>query len=134
MTTLTKPLTTPHWYPCFKTYTDTYRVVDDVLIITAGNDVTNAKYAVNGDQLTVTVTNNTGHQLPPGYPEGRRMWINVQFFDGGDVLIGESGAYDSATGVLTHDAEAKIYETELGPADAVASATRVFGGARFPTP
>ncbi len=31
----------------------------------------------NGIQLEVTVTNETGHKLPTGYPEGRRLWLNV---------------------------------------------------------
>ncbi|MHC4093376.1 MAG: hypothetical protein ACYSVY_24410, partial [Planctomycetota bacterium] len=67
-----------------------------------------------GQSLEVTITNNTGHKLPTGYPEGRRVWINVKFFDAGLTLISESAAYDPATGVLGHDAEAKIYEIEPG--------------------
>ncbi|MHC4912618.1 MAG: multiheme c-type cytochrome, partial [Planctomycetota bacterium] len=65
-------------------------------------------------QLKVTVTNNTGHKLPTGYPEGRRIWINVQFYDEVNALISESAAYDPCTGYLSHDAEAKIYEIEPG--------------------
>jgi hypothetical protein len=60
------------------------------------------------------VTNQTGHKLPTGYPEGRRMWINVKFYDAGMTLVSESGAYDPATGILTHDPEAKIYEVKPG--------------------
>lgn len=67
-----------------------------------------------GSKLKVTVTNNTGHKLPTGYPEGRRIWINVKFRDQSQNLISESGAYSPATGVLSHDAEAKIYEVEPG--------------------
>ena len=67
-----------------------------------------------GTQLKVTVTNNTGHKLPTGYPEGRRMWINVKFYDNQQNLISEAGAYDAATGELSHDADAKIYEVEPG--------------------
>jgi hypothetical protein len=55
--------------------------------------------AQNGNQLEVTVTNLTGHKLLSGYPEGRRMWINVKWYDGGDVLIHEDGAY----GELSHE-------------------------------
>ncbi len=62
--------------------------------------------------LRVRVTNQTGHKLPTGYPEGRRVWLNVKFYDQSMALVGESGAYDASTGVLTHDAEAKIYEIE----------------------
>jgi hypothetical protein len=72
------------------------------------------KYLIIDGQLKVTVTNNTGHKLPTGYPEGRRMWINVRFFDSNDALISESGAYDPNTGVLSHDAEVKIYEVKPG--------------------
>jgi hypothetical protein len=64
--------------------------------------------------LKVTVTNNTGHKLPTGYPEGRRMWINVKFYDVAMSLISESGAYDVNTGYLSHDPEVKIYEVKPG--------------------
>ncbi|MHC4500076.1 MAG: multiheme c-type cytochrome, partial [Planctomycetota bacterium] len=67
-----------------------------------------------GSMLKVTITNNTGHKLPTGYPEGRRMWINVKFYDSSTSLISESGAYDVNTGVLSHDPEVKIYEVKPG--------------------
>jgi hypothetical protein len=67
-----------------------------------------------GANLKVTITNNTGHKLPTGYPEGRRMWINVKFYDASMALISESGAYDTGSGVLSHDPEAKIYEIKPG--------------------
>lgn len=67
-----------------------------------------------GSRLKVTVTNNTGHKLPTGYPEGRRIWINVKFRDQAMNLIAESGTYDLNTGILSHDAEAKIYHVEPG--------------------
>lgn len=68
----------------------------------------------DGAMLKVTVTNNTGHKLPTGYPEGRRMWINVKFYDNSMSLISESGAYDANTGVLSHDPQLKLYEVEPG--------------------
>ena len=70
--------------------------------------------SVSDDDLVVKVTNQTGHKLPTGYPEGRRIWINVKFFDSGGAVISESGAYDPNTGVLSHDAEVKIYEVHPG--------------------
>lgn len=82
-----------------------------------------------GDQLRVRIVNNAGHKLTTGYPEGRRMWINVQFYDlqiKDNTLIGEHGHYDLATAELTHDT--KIYEAELGVDAAVAEATGVNGG------
>lgn len=67
-----------------------------------------------GNQLKVTVTNECGHKLPTGYPEGRRIWVNVRFLDATNGLVGESGAYDPDSGVLSRDAEAKIYEVHPG--------------------
>jgi len=64
--------------------------------------------------VTVRLTNETGHKLPSGYPEGRRMWINVKAYDGGDNLVYESGAYDGATGILGHDEDVKIYKIKPG--------------------
>jgi hypothetical protein len=41
----------------------------------------------------LTVVNLTGHKLISGYPEGRRMWLNVKWYDASDALIAEDGAY-----------------------------------------
>lgn len=71
---------------------------------------------------TVTLTNETGHKLPSGYPEGRRMWINVRAYDSLSNLIYESGAYDTATGILDHDPDVKIYEIKPGLTDGIAEA------------
>ncbi|MCP3981531.1 MAG: hypothetical protein GY716_19710 [bacterium] len=49
--------------------------------------------SVLGNTLTVRTTNLTGHKLISGYPEGRRMWLNVRWLDAGDALIEEDGAY-----------------------------------------
>lgn len=63
---------------------------------------------------TVRVTNLTGHKLPTGYPEGRRMWIEVAVVDeDGDVAPDGSGFLD-ATGHLIHDDDVRTYESELG--------------------
>ena len=59
----------------------------------------------------VKITNTAGHKLPTGYSEGRRMWINVEARDGQGTLIWESAPYNSATGVLTEDGQAKVYDT-----------------------
>lgn len=70
--------------------------------------------SVQSGKLKVRVTNQTGHKLPTGYPEGRRMWVNVKFLDAAGAPVAESAAYNPDTGVLTHDAEAKIYEVHPG--------------------
>jgi hypothetical protein len=68
----------------------------------------------SGFDATVTVTNETGHKLPSGYPEGRRIWLNLRAYNSSDSLVYESGAYDTATAVLVHDADVKIYEIKPG--------------------
>ena len=42
------------------------------------------------------------------------MWLNLRVTDGNGAPIFESGAYDAATGVLTEDAQIKIYEILQG--------------------
>jgi hypothetical protein len=69
---------------------------------------------VASGQLKVTVTNECGHKLPTGYPEGRRAWLNLKFYDDAMNLVGESGAYNTNTGVLTHDEQVKIYQVHPG--------------------
>jgi PKD repeat protein len=64
---------------------------------------------------TVRVTNETGHKLPTGYPEGRRMWLNLKAYDASNSLIYESGVYTTASGVLDYqNPTTKVYETKLG--------------------
>jgi len=69
----------------------------------------------------VRVTNETGHKLPTGYPEGRRMWLNLRAYDENGALVYESGAYNPATATLTEDVAAKIYETKQGITPQLAS-------------
>ena len=71
--------------------------------------------------IKVKVTNLTGHKLPTGYPEGRRMWINLQVRDNANVIVYESGAYDANTAILNEDADIKIYEALQGIWDSVNS-------------
>ena len=84
----------------------------------------------SGSTLTVRVTNQTGHKLPTGYPEGRRMWINVRFLDAAGVLVAERGAYDSVTAELS-TGDTKVYEGKLGVDAAVAAATGIPEGEGF---
>ncbi|MEN8178746.1 MAG: PKD domain-containing protein [Pseudomonadota bacterium] len=50
-----------------------------------------ASLSVTGN--TIKVINTTTHKLISGYPEGRRMWLNIQWYDASGVLIAEDGAY-----------------------------------------
>ena len=76
-----------------------------------------ATLAVNGD--TLKVTNLTGHKLISGYPEGRRMWLNIKWYDSSNALLREDGKYDvvaSVNGtpvkslVNLNDPNSKVYE------------------------
>jgi hypothetical protein len=42
---------------------------------------------------TVKVTNLTGHKLITGYPEGRRMWLRIEWRDANDQIIRVDGEY-----------------------------------------
>ncbi len=86
----------------------------------------NVTTTINGYNLDVKIINETGHKLPSGYPEGRRMWINVQCYDNDDNIIYESGAYDSDTGTLDKTGT-KIYEVKLGMSEAVAALANANG-------
>ena len=85
---------------------------------------------VRNGKLVVRVQNNTGHKLPTGYPEGRRMWLNVKYLDGGGAQIQERGAYNSITADLDTSGTT-VFEAELGVDAAVAAATGVPEGIGF---
>lgn len=85
-----------------------------------------------GYRLDVRVVNQTGHKLPTGYPEGRRMWLGLRVFAGADPTpIAEDGAYDAATATLDVAHTTKIYEVRQVIAPDVASATGLPAGAPF---
>jgi len=42
----------------------------------------------------VKIVNLTGHKLITGYPEGRRMWLNIRWYDSVGTLLREDGKYD----------------------------------------
>jgi hypothetical protein len=81
--------------------------------------------------VDVRVTNETAHKLPSGYPEGRRIWLNVRATDAASQTVFESGHYDASTGELTHDAQAKIYEIHPGLSPALAGAIGLPAGPSF---
>lgn len=81
--------------------------------------------------LQVRLVNETGHKLPSGYPEGRRMWLNVKAYNSSNTLIYESGAYDTATAVLTHDQDIKIYEIKPGISGSLSPIVNLPAGPSF---
>ena len=71
--------------------------------------------------LVVKVLNETGHKLPSGYPEGRRMWLNVRFLGTNGVVLKEINHYDETTAEFIHDPlqqryveKGLIFEAKLG--------------------
>ncbi len=110
-------------YPDLETGLTTNSVNDSVArahdMLAKASDM---ELSVEGSQLKVRVTNQTGHKLPTGYPEGRRMWINVQFLDGQNQIVREHGAYDEQTAVLTAN-DTKVYEAKLGLDETMANIT-----------
>jgi len=80
----------------------------------------------------VEVINHTGHKLITGYPEGRRMWLNIKWYDrnGAEIPEAEIGAYGAITvtdpraqdgstlQVETiknpHDPRLRVYEAHMG--------------------
>ena len=53
--------------------------------------------ALEIDGNTLKVINLTGHKLISGYPEGRRMWLNIVWKDAGGATLREDGAYGPIT-------------------------------------
>jgi len=81
-------------------------------------------------QFKVRVTNETGHKLPSGYPEGRRMWVHVVFRDCQGSVLAEHGHYDSDAAVLT-TSDTKVYEAQFGIDAAVSELTGLPEGPGF---
>lgn len=81
--------------------------------------------------VVVKVTNETGHKLPSGYPEGRRIWIQVEAYDEDSQLVYTSGAYDASTGELGHDADLKVYQIKPGVSTRLADALGIEAGPSF---
>jgi hypothetical protein len=76
--------------------------------------------------LRLRAVNLTGHKLISGYPDGRRMWLNVRWFGDGGALLREDGAYGPMTVLVDgaprtvetlldlDDPHTRIYEAHYG--------------------
>lgn len=53
-----------------------------------------------GGKVSFKIQNNSGHKLISGFPEGRRMFINVKFKDASGTTVYEINPYDYAVGTL----------------------------------
>jgi hypothetical protein len=75
---------------------------------------------------TLRVVNLTGHKVITGYPEGRRMWLNIKWYDGVGNVLREDGRYGplsvtidgaprSVNTILDlNDPNTRIYEAHYG--------------------
>lgn len=61
-------------------------------IARAKSNLSNAA-ALSVSGSTLRVVNLTGHKLISGYPEGRRMWLNIKWYDANNQLVREDGKY-----------------------------------------
>ncbi|UCG24835.1 MAG: hypothetical protein JSW55_02215 [Chloroflexota bacterium] len=61
--------------------------------------IKNVAYDGATGALSFQLQNNSGHKLISGFPEGRRMFVNVRAYAGGN-LIYEINPYDAAAGTL----------------------------------
>ncbi|MHC4494823.1 MAG: multiheme c-type cytochrome [Planctomycetota bacterium] len=76
--------------------------------------------SLKSGEAVLRITNLTGHKLPSGYPEGRRMWVNVKFLDSSGKLLKEIGRYGTkqdtvfgksvATPTLLDPEQTRVYE------------------------
>ncbi len=64
-----------------------------------------------GAQVVIRVTNLTGHKLISGYPEGRRMWLNVEWRDGLGDVVRADGAYGQI-GRTVEDLDLVVHQVE----------------------
>jgi hypothetical protein len=80
---------------------------------------------------SIRITNLTGHKLPTGYSEGRRMWLNVIGRDSTGVVVFESGKYLADSGKLVRDGQIKVYETVHGLTDSIAILNSLPAGPSF---
>jgi hypothetical protein len=61
--------------------------------------IKNLYYDAASGALSFQVQNNSAHKLISGFPEGRRMFVNIRALAGGN-LIYEANPYDAAAGTL----------------------------------
>ncbi len=83
-----------------------------------------------GGELVARVVNRTGHKLPTGYGEGRRMWLEVRFLDAAGGLLEERGHYDASSAELDASGT-RVWEVQHGLDDSMAQLTGLPPGPSF---
>ena len=99
----------------------------------------------------VILTNLSAHKAITGYPEGRRMWLNIKWYDGSGTLLREDGKYGPLDGVAVnytasdgtpksftpeslidlHDPNTKIYEAHYAITQEWAATLMAVNGAHY---
>ncbi len=68
-------------------------------------------------EVVARITNRSGHRVPSGYTDGRRVWLEVALVDSSNRATVVSGAYDAAEAHLDEtDPQLKLYEAVPGRA------------------
>jgi hypothetical protein len=62
--------------------------------------IENVTYNSSTGLLSFRIQNQTGHKLISGFPEGRRMFVNVRAYSGGNLMMYEVNPYDTAAATL----------------------------------
>jgi hypothetical protein len=88
-------------------------------------NITDLNYSSINGGLTFRVQNNSGHKLISGFPEGRRMFVNIKVYQGSSLLY-EVNPYDylygtfkgfpgaQALGSTEAHVDQLVYEAKLG--------------------
>jgi hypothetical protein len=63
-------------------------------------EIKDVSYTPGSGALSFKIQNQTGHKLISGFPEGRRMFINIRAYDNTGALVYEVNPYDSAAATL----------------------------------
>ena len=66
------------------------------------------------DEVVLKIHNNAGHKLTSGFPEGRRMFLNVKYLDEDGDLLDEVNPYTSLETGLDSGDEVYVSGGELG--------------------
>jgi hypothetical protein len=89
-------------------------------------------------RLVTRITNRSGHRVPTGYGDGRRMWLEVAVVDADGRTTVVSGAYDNAEAHLnTADTQLRVYEqipgrAGMGPEEHIALHDTIIKDTRLP--
>lgn len=67
---------------------------------------------IDGAPPKVKITNLTGHKLITGYPEGRRMWLNIKWYDDTGALLREDGKYGKIGAQVQNPSTGQLIDVE----------------------